>query len=178
MALNSSIHKVNLQISNMDVHYYEQHLLTIAKHPSETDQRLMVRLLVFALYATENLEFVDNISNQDEPALCIKDMTGAFDLWIEVGIVDENKIRKACHKAKKVVLITYGSKADHWWKKNSRDFVKKNNLEVINLPYDATSLLANMVDKKIEITCHIEDGHVLVASDETNVEVVPVILHK
>lgn len=178
MAINSSIHKVNLHISNMDVHYYEQHILTIAKHPSETDQRLMVRLIAFALYADENLEFFDNISNQDEPALCIKNMTGEIDLWIEVGLVDENKIRKACHKAKKVVIIAYGSKIDHWWKNNSKELVKKNNLEVISLADDYTKLLANMVNKKIDISCHIEDGHVLVASDESTIDIIPVILHK
>ena len=92
MALNSTIYKVELQISDMDRHYYATHALTLARHPSETEERLMVRLLAFALYADERLEFGKGISDEDEPALWRKAYTDEIELWIEVGQPDETRI--------------------------------------------------------------------------------------
>jgi uncharacterized protein YaeQ len=108
MALNSTIYKVELQISDMDRHYYATHALTLARHPSETEERLMVRLLAFALYADDRLEFGKGISDEDEPALWRKAYTDEIELWIELGQPDEARIRKACGRSRQVVVINYG----------------------------------------------------------------------
>jgi uncharacterized protein YaeQ len=108
MALNSTIYKVELQISDMDRHYYATHALTLARHPSETEERLMVRLLAFALYADDRLEFGKGISDEDEPALWRKAYTDEIELWIELGQPDETRIRKACGRSRQVVVINYG----------------------------------------------------------------------
>jgi len=96
MALNATIYKAELQVSDMDRHYYATHTLTVARHPSETVERLMVRLLAFALYADERLEFGKGLSDGDEPALWRKAYSGDIEQWIELGQPDEARIRKAC----------------------------------------------------------------------------------
>ncbi len=99
MALKSTIFKAELQISDMGRNYYGDHSLTLARHPSETDERMMVRLLAFALHAHEALVFADSIGNDEEPSLWQKDLTGAVQVWIGVGQPDVKRIRKACGRA-------------------------------------------------------------------------------
>src|SRR5512147_3279852 len=104
MALKSTIFKAELQISDMDRNYYGSHSLTIARHPSETDERMMVRLLAFALHANEGLAFGRGLSTDDEPDLWQRDLTGAIRLWIDVGLPDEKLLRRACGRADEVVV--------------------------------------------------------------------------
>ncbi len=177
MALKATVYKATLNIANLDTHYYEEHSLTLAKHPSETDERLMVRLLAFALFADEALTFGKDISEDDEPALWKKDLTGAIDLWIEIGQPDERIIRKACGRAKDVVLILYGAHTDLWWKKNQNDFTCRPNLTVILLPFESSQSLAILAERSMQLTCHIEDGIIMLMSDASSVNIVPTILY-
>ena len=116
MALKSTIYKATLQIADMDRHYYAEHALAIACHPSETLQRMMVRVAVFALHAHEQLEFGKGISDTEEPDLWQKDLTGAIESWIEVGQPEERRVLKACGRANQVMIYTYSSSASLWWK--------------------------------------------------------------
>ena len=95
MASNATIFKATLQIADMDRNYYADHALTIARHPSETDERMMVRLLAFVQHAHEALAFGRGLSADDEPDLWRRDLTGAVELWIEVGQPEEKRLRKA-----------------------------------------------------------------------------------
>jgi uncharacterized protein YaeQ len=177
MALKATIYKAILNICDQDRNYYEEHHLTLAKHPSETDERMMVRLLAFAMYADENLTFGKDISAEGhEPTLWIKDMTGDIDLWIEIGQPDEKSIRKACSRVKQVVLILYGAQTDLWWKHNQRELIQKNNLTVIQLPYTATQSLAAMAERTMTLTCNIEDEQITMMSEATTVAISPVKL--
>ena len=99
MSPKSTVMKVELQVSDMDRHYYASHALTLAQHPSETDLRLLVRLLAFALYADERLEFGRGLSDEDEPTLWRRDYTGAVEQWIELGQPDESRLRRAAGRA-------------------------------------------------------------------------------
>src|SRR5690606_34463643 len=118
MALNSTIYKLELQVSDMDRHYYASHNLTLAQHPSETPARLMVRLVAFALYAHERLEFGRGLSTDEDPDLWQRDYTGDIDLWIDLGQPDESRVRKACARARQVVVVNYsGNGAEIWWSK-------------------------------------------------------------
>ena len=119
MAIKSTVFKANLQIADMDRYYYANHdPLTLARHPSETDERVMVRLLAFALFADDYLTFGQAMFGEDEPDLWCKDLTGAIQTWISVGLPDERVLRKAAGRARHVVCITYGRTADIWWNDN------------------------------------------------------------
>ena len=172
MALNATIFKAALQIADMDRNYYQDHALTIARHPSETDERMMVRLLAFALHAHEALSFGKGLSNQDEPDLWQKDLTGAVDLWIEVGQPDEKSIRKACNRAKQVLIYTYGGRiADLWWDQNSSKLERANNLAVMNLPLNTSRALAKLAQRNMQLHCTIQDGQIWLADNKETVQV-------
>ena len=129
MALKSTIYKIDLNVADMDRQYYGQHTLTLARHPSETDERLMVRLIGFALYATDTLIFGKGLSDDEEPDLWQKDLTGSIELWMDVGLPTEKDIRKACGRSKQVVVVLYGGRiADMWWAANSKGLLKLTTL--------------------------------------------------
>ncbi len=179
MALNSTVYKADLHISNMNTQYYQQHKLMLAKHPSETDERLMVRLLAFALYAHESLVFGKGVSEEQEPALWQKDMAGEIELWIEVGLPDERKIRKACGLAKQVVVILYGKRgAETWWPQNSAVLKKISNLTVIQLPTETTQALAEMAARNMQLNCILEGTQISLISEAKTLVIEPVVLYK
>ncbi len=175
MALKSTIYKADLQISNMDSNYYATHSLTLAKHPSETDERLMVRLIAFALFASDSLAFGKGLSDDEEPDLWQKDLTGAIELWIEVGLPDERILRKASGRSNQVALLMYGGRsADIWWDQNSKALLKLDNLTVINLP--ETEELAKAATRNMNISCTMQDNEMLVTHDIGSFNLLPVKL--
>jgi uncharacterized protein YaeQ len=161
----------------MDRHYYADHALTLARHPSETDERMMVRLLAFALYADDALVFGNGMSSGEEPDLWSKDLTGAIERWIEVGLPDERIIRKASGRADKVVVISYGRAAGIWWNENRDKLQRLNNLTVLELPTGATQALAGLASRTMQLQCTIQEGNVMVTSEAGMLEIEPKILH-
>ncbi len=175
MALSATTCKAELAISDMDRHYYATHMLTLAKHPSETEERLMVRLVAFALLADERLQFGKGISSDEEPDLWRKDLTGEILDWIELGQPDEQRIRKACGRARQVVVINYsGRGADIWWEKNRAQLERVRNLRVIDIPVSAVAALAAMATRNMRLQCLIQDGQVRILGDESEVVFDPV----
>jgi len=169
MALKSTIFKAALQISDLDRNYYATHALTIARHPSETDERMMVRILAFALHADEALAFGKGISSDDEPALWQKDLTGAVELWIEVGLPDEKLLRRACGQANQVIVYTYGGRAaDLWWEQNRDKLERQERLSISNIPLEASRALAKLAQRNMQLQCTVQDGEIWFSSgDET-----------
>ncbi len=175
MAIKSTIYKIDLQIADMDRNYYAQHNLTLARHPSETDERLMVRIIAFTLYANEALSFGKGLSDDEEPDLWQKDLTGAILLWMDVGLPDEREIRKACGKSAQVAVVLYGGRVvDMWWAQNSKALQKLNNLTVINLP--DTAALTNIANRGLSISCTIQDGQILVGHETGSFDITPIKL--
>lgn len=176
MALNSTIYKVELQISDMDRHYYATHALTLARHPSETEERLMVRLLAFALYADDRLEFGKGISDEDEPALWRKAYTDEIELWIELGQPDETRIRKACGRSRQVVVINYGGNvAEIWWNKVETSLARSRNLTVLDIAPATVAELVALLQRGMRLQCLIQDGQLQVMNDADAVAVDPQI---
>lgn len=174
MAPKATVYKVELQISDMDRHYYATHALTLAQHPSETEERLMVRLAVFALYADERLEFGKGLSSEDEPDLWRTERNGEIAQWIDLGQPDEQRIRKACGRAREVLVVTYsGHGADVWWKKNAATLARAKNLSVIDIPAATSGELAALADRTMRLQCLIQDGHAQFLDGERTVTVVP-----
>lgn len=177
MAIKATVFKAALQIADMDRYYYADHALTVAQHPSETEERMMVRLFAFALFADEALTFAQGMSSDDEPDLWHKDLTGAIERWIVVGLPDERVIRKACGRADKVVIISYGRAADIWWNDNKSKLTRLDNLTVLRLPAETTQELAKLVNRTMQLQCTIQEGHMMITSDDGVVEIEPILWH-
>jgi uncharacterized protein YaeQ len=161
----------------MDRHYYETHKLTIAKHPSETDERMMVRLLAFALNAHEQLEMTKGISTDDEPDIWQKSLSDELELWIALGLPSDKVVRQSCAKAQKVVIYTYGGRtADVWWDKIQNSTSRFDNLQVMSLSEQATSELAGLADRSMKLQVNIQDGDVMVSVGDQIVYVTPTTL--
>lgn len=174
MALKATIFKATLNIADMDRHYYGDHHLTIARHPSETDERMMIRLLAFILNASESLEFTKGISTDDEPDLWQKSLSDEIELWIELGLPDESRLRKACNRADQVILYTYGGRAvPLWWEKHQGKLTRFDNLTIIDLPTDDTESLAALAERGMNLQCTVQDGSVNIGNDDTLVSVTP-----
>ena len=176
MALKATIFKLDLAVSNIDRHVYGNFSLTIARHPSETDERMMVRVLAFALNVEdaddERLAFGRGISSDEEPALWRRDLTGAVDAWIEVGLPEERLLRRAAGKASRVVLYTYGGRAvDVWWAANQAALTKQDKLAVLDVPLEASRALAALADKKMTLTTTIQDGQIYIANAQDAVAI-------
>ena len=176
MALNSTVVKAELQVSDMDRHYYATHNLTLAQHPSETDERLMVRVLAFALYADERLEFGRGISDEDEPALWKRDYTGAVELWIELGHPDESRIKKASGRAQQVVVVNYGGRAsDIWWDKIASSLTRLKNVTVIDLPAEVVDALPAIGERGMRLYALVQDGELQLMGERGSTSVRPTV---
>ena len=172
MALKSTIYKVDLQIADMDRHYYANHALTVARHPSENDERMMVRVLAFARHASEALAFTRGLSEPDEPELWQRDLTDAIELWIDLGNPDETRIRKASNRAEQVAVYTYSGNASRvWWQQTETKVTRFANVSVYEVAADTVAALAAMVERTMRLQVTIQDGDIWIANDADNVHV-------
>lgn len=177
MALKSTIFKAELEVSDLDRAHFGTHSLTLARHPSETDERMMVRLLAFALNADEALEFGRGLSAEDEADLVKKDLTGAIELWIEVGLPDEREVRKAAGRARAVKVYTYGGRsAALWWNQNRAALEKLRNLTVVDIPAAACAALERLAERNMRFSATIQEGQLYFASGEETVHLEPIFL--
>ena len=175
MAQKATIYKVDLSVSDMDRHYYETHKLTVAKHPSETDERLLVRILAFALNAGEQLEMTRGLSSDDEPDIWQKSLSDELELWVALGLPSEKVVRQSCGKSKKVIIYSYGGRtADMWWDKIKNSTTLFDNLQVVNLSEQETSELAKLASRSMKLQVNIQDGDVMVGVGDSIVHVNPV----
>lgn len=164
MATNATIYKAVLQISDLDRQYFQDHTLTLARHPSETAERMMVRVLAFALHADEALSFGRGVGTEDEPALWQRDATGAIDLWIEIGQPDERTMRQACGRSKQVVVYVYGTRiTEAWWENQRTSLDRLKNLAVVLLPMGNIRVLAEMTSPSMQLQLTIQDGQIWIA---------------
>lgn len=172
MALKATVVKAELQLSDLDRHHYATYPLTLAQHPSETDERLMARLVAFALFADERLAFGKGLGTEDEPDLWRRDYTGDIEQWIDLGQPDESRIRKACGRARQVVVVTYSGRAsDVWWEKNASALARLGNLTVIDVDAKALDALAAMVERSMRFNALVQDGELQLMGDAGTVVV-------
>ena len=177
MAQSATIFKADLQIADVDRDYYHDHALTIARHPSETDERMMVRLLAFARHAHDALAFGRGLSVDDEPDLWRKDLTGAIEVWVEVGQPDERRVRRACGRAAAVFVYAYGGRgAARWWAQSSDSLEGAGNLTVISLPPDATRSLATLARRTMRLQCTLQGGQMWITESQRTVAIEPAVL--
>jgi len=177
MAIKSTVFKALLQVTDMDRHYYHDHALTIARHPSEQDGRMMMRLLAFALHASDALQFSKGLSTDDEPDLWQKSLSDEIELWIDLGQPDEKRIRKACGRAQQVVIYTYQQRsASAWWQQQAASLARFNNLAVVSIDDAAVLALGSMVQRSMQLQCTIQDGALWFGDGEAAIEIQPTTL--
>lgn len=159
MALKATIFKIDLQIADMDRHFYGNHSMTIARHPSENDLRMMFRLATYCLNAHENLKFCKGVSTEDEPDLWQKSLGDEIEVWIDLGQPDEKRIRKACGRAKQMNIYTYQPRsAPVWWEQNSTNLQRFHNLSVFLIKEENEGDLLQLVARTISLQANIQDG--------------------
>lgn len=173
MALNATIYKANLHIADNDRHYYGSHNLIVAKHPSETNERLMVRLLAFAMHANaeDRLALTKGLSDVDEPELWEKDLTGTIETWIDLGLPEERRMLKACGRADQVWVYAYGRTQSIWWKAVESKVAKARNLHVRAIDVQESQNLAALAQRTMELNFNVQDGTVYINSAQGDVEV-------
>ena len=166
MAISSTINKVSLNIANMDRHYYQSHELTVAQHPSETDFRFMIRLIAYMANASDQLCFSKGLDSDDEPELWQKTLTGDIELWIDFGQPDEKRIRKACGRARQVIIYTYHErKAKAWWAQQQKKLQRFNNLKVLHINALGVD---SMIKRSMQLQCNIQDGEIYLNDDNSS----------
>ncbi|KDP87632.1 YaeQ family protein [Cupriavidus basilensis] len=179
MALKSTIYKAELSVSDMDRPYYGSHALTIAKHPSENDARMMVRLLAFACEASETLTFTRGLDEPDEPDLWEKTLTGEIAHWIELGQPDESRLKRAAARADRVTVFTYnGASAREWWKGMAGKAGKLRNVTIYNVPAEAVEALAALAQRAMRLSVTIQDSEIWVSDDDHNVRITLEVLQQ
>lgn len=176
MAQKSTVFKAELQVNDIDRQYYHAHALTLARHPSETDERMMVRLLAFALNADPALGFGNGLSTDNEPDLWQKDLTGLITLWIDVGLPEARLLKKAAGRAQRVVVYAYGRNADRWWADSEAVLARLDNLAVWRLTDHTTRALSTLAQRNMRLNCTIQDQAVTLADGETLVEIERILL--
>jgi uncharacterized protein YaeQ len=168
MAQKATVFKAELQISDLDRHYYQTHALTLARHSSETDERMMVRLIAFARHADPTLSFGNGISASDEPDLWQRDLTGSITLWIDVGLPEPKLLRRAAGRSGQVVVYAYGRSADQWWNEHRPELNRIDNLSVFRIATESTAALAAIAERTMRVQCLIQDDVLsLTANDAT-----------
>jgi len=178
MALKSTIYKATLQIADMDRQLYADHALTLALHPSETEERLLVRLLAFALNVPHDtdhgaLQFARGLSDADEPDLWQHDLSGQLLHWIEVGQPDDRRLSKACARAERVTIYCFGSAADVWWNGIRNKLTRLNKLSVWQIPAAQAQALAKLAARSLQWQLSIQDGQVWLSSGGDTLEITP-----
>lgn len=177
MAIGATIHRCELQVSDLDRNYYNTHKLTIARHPSETDQRMMARVLAFALRAAEGLRFTRGLSQEDEPDLWLVADDGRPLEWIEIGQPDERRLRKACGRSDRVTVICYQPRAARpWWDQLADRLSRLANLEVFLLPDDASEQLAELAQRNMTLQCTLQDGEIWMSDARRTLHLSPLRL--
>ena len=182
MALKSTIFKAVLQVADIDHGYYAEHALTLARHPSETDERMMVRLAALALHAHElvdvcrgdgTLAFGAGLSNPDDPDVALTDFTGRKRLWVEVGQPDEKPLARACSRADAVTVYAYGASADVWWRGIEHKVERLERLRVWRLASEEAQALASIAERSMQLQATIQDGVLTFSSDRGSVHLEP-----
>ena len=183
MALRSTVHKATLQIADMDRRHYGDHLLTVAQHPSETDERVMMRLLAYALQAPADaargrLQFARGLSDTDEPDLWQHDLDGSLVHWIEVGQPDERRLSRAASRAERVTVYAYAAACPVWWKGLAGKVARLDKLAVWRIDAAASQSMAGLLDRTMQLQVTVQDGWVWVSDGRQSIELQPTALQR
>jgi uncharacterized protein YaeQ len=182
VALKSTIFKANLQVADIDHGYYAEHPMTLARHPSETDERMMVRIVALALNAHQlidlcrgdaTLAFGAGLSDPDDPDASLTDYTGRKRIWIEVGQPEEKPLVRACSRADAVVVYSFATSAELWWRGIQNKLARLDRLQVWRLPSEATQALNDLAERSMQLQATVQEGAITLSSTRGSVHIEP-----
>ncbi len=178
MALKATIYKATIQVADMDRNLYGDHELTIARHPSETDERMLVRLLAFALNVPDDgdhgaLEFAKDMWDADEPALWQKDLTGQMMHWIEVGQPDDRRMLQCSARSRRASVYSFNSSTPQWWSGVREKIARARNLTIWQVPSAQSQALAALANRSMKLDVTVQDGAVWMGDGKHSMEVSP-----
>lgn len=178
MAIKAIIYKANLQIADMDRNLYVDHAVTIARHPSETDERMMIRLLALALNLPNDpnhgtLEFAKDLWETDEPALWHKDLTGQIKHWVEIGQPDDKRLMKASGRADRVTVLSYSASTPIWWSAIATKITRAANIAVWQIDAAQSQALAELAQRSMQLQLSVQDGTAWVGDGQRSVDITP-----
>ena len=182
MALKATIFKAHLQIADMDRHVYTDHAVTIARHPSETDERMMVRLLALALNLPADtndgtLEFAKGLWDPDEPELWHRDLTGRIRHWVEVGQPDDKRLMKASGRADRVSVFSFSHSTPIWWAAVATKITRAQNIAVWQIDAAQSQALAQLAQRSMQLQLTVQDGTAWLGDGARSVELTPLRLN-
>ncbi|NRA84971.1 MAG: YaeQ family protein [Gammaproteobacteria bacterium] len=171
MATKATIFKANINVADMDREVYLDKNLTVAQHPSETVQRMMLRIVAWALNANDQLGFTKGLSDEDQPDLWQVSYSDEIELWVDLGTPDEKRIKKGSVRGKKSVIYTYGeNSARNWWKQQQSNARKFKNLEVYFIDDQSMTALADAATRTMNLQFTIQGGEVWLNTDNETIE--------
>ena len=178
MALKAIIHKATLQIADMDRGLYRDASVILARHPSETDERMMIRLLALALNlpADDNagaLEFAKDLWDVDEPALWQKDLTGEIKHWIEIGQPDDRRLMRASGRADRISVYSFAASTPIWWSSLENKITRADNIAVWQIDTAQSQALAALAQRGMQLQLSVQDGSAWIGEGEHSAEVAP-----
>nr|WP_318382872.1 YaeQ family protein [uncultured Enterobacter sp.] len=172
MALKATIYKATVNVADLDRNRFLDATLTMARHPSETQERMMLRLLAWIKYADERLQFSRGLSAEDEPEAWLHNDHMGIDLWIELGLPDERRVKKACTQSKEVALFTYNSRAaELWWQQNQSKLSTYKNLSIWYLDDDQLAKLSAFAERTMSLQATIQEGAIWLSAADNNLEI-------
>ncbi|MEZ5660770.1 MAG: YaeQ family protein [Burkholderiaceae bacterium] len=178
MALGATVHRLRLDVADIDRAVYDQHVLTVARHPSETEERMMIRVLAFAMYADPSLQFGRGLSTDDEPDLWLHSDDGQLRSWIDVGLPEERRLRRASGRAQRVVVIAFGgNRVDVWWQRNRAAMTQLASLTVWSVPPEESAQLTALASRSMRLSVTLQEGSLLFSDGERTAELSPRRLH-
>jgi len=167
MAQKATIYKADVNLANMDLGVYLDQGLTVAQHPSETLQRMMLRIVAWAMHGNEQLSFTKGLSDEDEPDLWQVNYSDEIELWIDLGLPDEKRIKKGSVRAQQSVIFAYGENAAaQWWNQQKSTANKFNNLTVYLVNDETMTALADLVTRTMQLQFSISEGEIWLSCGE------------
>lgn len=162
MALPSTIYRVNIQLSDVDRGVYDSLQATVARHPSETEERLVARLLAYALFFEPELAFTKGVGAGDEPDLWLKGGDDRVLLWVEVGLPEPERLIKASRHAERVAAIVCGRALPAWEQQHLKKLDGVSNLTVLRFDQPFINNLASRLDRSITWSVTVNDGNLYI----------------
>ena len=176
MALKPTIYKAQVKLADSDRNCFEELALTVAKHPSETIERMTVRLLAYCINSGRGLEFTKGLSSADEPDIWQHADNGEIEHWIELGQPEEPRLRKACGKAKNISVYAFGKSADTWWKLNGDAIAALPRIQIWQFPWTEVEAASDMMSRTMKLGLSIVGGTLYLDDGSSSVTLEPSML--